>query len=295
MNKEAVQHERGPRNSTIRKQMADLSSASQIGFSPSQFSPLMRSPIPNLYPFTTYPTTPSSIAPNITIPTPDKMIKNEPQYSPPPIIKHHNLPPTPPPVDLTSSTNKQPPKYCETAANILYINAKMVRYIPAFQLLPAKDQERLYSGAWLKLFILGCAQYLTLEDLDCLKNNVKVSLLDLSSFISTVKIIKSLQLSETEFGYVRNVILFRQSRDVTEKLEAGVEMVEQIGDHAHLALAQAMMIKTERNSLQFAKTMMILNNLATVSSTFIHELFFKATIGDISMDLIVLDVLRSQK
>ena len=66
MNKEAVQHERGPRNSTIRKQMADLSSASQIGFSPSQFSPLMRSPIPNLYPFTTFPTTPSRTQPEET-------------------------------------------------------------------------------------------------------------------------------------------------------------------------------------------------------------------------------------
>ena len=95
MNREAVQHERGPRNSTIRKQMTDLSSVGQLGLTISPFPPV-RSPLSSLYL--------SSLTPNITI-SPER--------------KSHPLPPTPPlssPEDLSVKTSKS--RISNTAAEV---------------------------------------------------------------------------------------------------------------------------------------------------------------------------------
>ena len=101
MNKEAVQHERGPRNSTIRKQMVDLSMASAASQSPEFPTGLVRLPLPGLYPFTSFPSAAplmTSAAPltSSSLPaSPDRSkVKQEPSFSPVP--KPHVLPPTPP-------------------------------------------------------------------------------------------------------------------------------------------------------------------------------------------------------
>ena len=115
----------------------------------------------------------------------------------------------------------------------------------------------------------------------------------MSTFQTTVKMIQSLNLSEEEYGFVRNVILFRQSENILDKMESRKDLIQQIGDHAHLTLAQSIMIKSGSNSLQFAKSMMALTSIEPVSSKFFHELFFKETIGNISLDIIVIDMLRN--
>merc|ERR1712117_243865 len=171
----------------------------------------------------------------------------------------HRLPPTPPPVDL--STKLLHPKICEKAARILYLNSRLVKCIPAFLLLSSREQEILYKNVWLKLFTLGCAQYLSSDDLEFIKNDANVSQLEMASFQSTVNMLRTLHLSEQQFGYVRNVILFRQAKHVMEMLDSGRDLVQQIGDHSYMALAQELVQKTDRNSFQLAKLMMVVSSL----------------------------------
>ena len=280
MNKEAVQHERGPRNSTIRKQMVDLSMASASAASP-EFSPgqfpgpgLVRLPLPSLYPFTTFSPAPASLPVS-----PDKSVKREP----------HVLPPPPPPLDLSNKELK------ETAACVLYRISDLAVCLPEFRILQPRDQELLYTSCWLKLFTVGCAESFSLDDLECLRadsGSGKVSPLETATFLSSVKTIKALNLSEIEYCHTRNLILFRHTEEIMDKLEISKQIVDRIRDCFHITLAQAMMIKTGGNSLQFAKVMMSLTNIETVSSTFLRDLFFQEFIGNISMDLIAVDVLR---
>ena len=312
MNKEAVQHERGPRNSTIRKQQLELS---------QHFSPLSsRSPVvapPSFYPFTSLPLIPPvapvsmATSPNVSLTsTPDKVIKREPAFFPmSPLVPPFKLPPTPPPIDLSSNkdcketdikqeSNRDSKKFEEikqTAAEILFTNSRLVI---AFKLLSPQDQETLYRSCWLKLFILSLAQNLRPSDLECLQSTNKVAQDEMSAFIATLKLVQSFGLTEAEFGFVRNMILFRQPRDVMEKLETHGDIVDQIGDHAHLTLAQAIMIKTQRNSFQFAKMMMTLTKMDFVSVTFIKDLFFRETIGNVDdegMENIIIDILKAER
>ena len=286
MNKEAVQHERGPRNSTIRKQMVDLSMATAShspDFPPAPFPPgLVRLPLPGLYPFTSF--SPASLTSSASSASPDKsQVKLEPSFSPGP--KPHVMPPTPPPLDLSNSQLE------ETAAQVFYRISDLSVMLPEFMILPARDQELLYTSCWLKLFTLGCAESFSLEDLEGLRAG-KVSPLETATFLSSVTSIKALQLTRMEYCHARNLILFRHTQEVMERLEISTLVVDRIRDCFHIALAQAMMIKTGGNSLQFAKVMMSLTNIETVSSTFLRDLFFQKCIGNISMDLIAVDVLK---
>jgi len=300
MNKEAVQHERGPRNSTIRKQMADFISARQISpdvlnynnvshQKPSSVFPPHFSPMIPFSRLSILPRSPPRIPQGSPPRIPLKLEKPEPR-TPSPV-------PQSPPIKMSTSPLKIANKLqiCETAAKILLMNSRLLKCIPAFKLLSVHDQELLYTGAWIKLLTLGCAQYLSPQDLDCIKNDdgVSISSNEMSSFIATVKMIQSLNLTEEEYGHVRNVIFFRQSAIILDKMESRQELIQQIGDHAHLTLAQSIMIKSGSNSLQFAKSMMALTNIEPVSSKFFHELFFKETIGNISLDVIVIDMLRN--
>ena len=151
----------------------------------------------------------------------------------------------------------------------------------------------LFRHSWIKLFILGCAQSLTVEELENLKSE-KISEPEMASFLSAVKGLQSLRLSSVEHGYLRSFVLFKHGRDILDKLETRKDSIEAVADQAHVTLAQAMMIRTENNPLLFAKMMMILAGIEEISSDLIHQLFFKDTIGDISMDVIVVDMLRAK-
>ena len=87
------------------------------------------------------------------------------------------------------------------------------------------------------------------------------------------------------------VVLYHYGRCLLLPLKSRLTLPSQ----SHVTLAQAMMIRTENNSLQFAKMMMILAGMDSLSSDFIHELFFRDTIGDISMDVIVVDMVKGEK
>ena len=152
----------------------------------------------------------------------------------------------------------------------------------------------LYRNSWLKLFVLYCAQVLTVEDLENLQSE-KISEPEMTSFLSAVKGLQSLRLSNAETGYVRCVVLFKHDRDILDQIETSKDIIAAVADQAHVTLAQSMMIKTGNNPLQFSKMMMILAEIENISSDFIHQLFFKDTIGEISMDIIVVDMLKSQQ
>ena len=293
MNREAVQHERGPRNATIRKQMTDMFSARQmspsLSFSP--LHPLPRPSISNFYPFVPMP--------HLKVPELGH-IKVKEEYH---MKKENCSPMSSPEISNTSNTHSpsSPPssrgsprlEVCEKAAKILFMNSRWVRSLPTFQILPTKDQETLYRNSWLKLFLLGCAQFLTVEDLENIKSE-KIRETEMVSFISAVRGLQSLRLSDTEHACVRGVVLFKHGRDILDQMETRRDIIAAVADQAHVTLAQAMMIRTENNSLQFAKMMMILAGMDSLSSDFIHELFFRDTIGDISMDVIVVDMVKEK-
>ena len=290
MNREAVQHERGPRNATIRKQMTDIISARQIspalGFTP--FHPILRQSMSGFYPFLPFP--------QLKVPKMEPIHMKDSYH-----MKGENSSPiSSPDIFNTSHSSSSSPSspnrshVCEKAAQILFMNSRLVKSLPNFQFLPNKDQETLYRNSWIKLFFLGCAQFLTMEDIQNI-NSDNVHESEMASFNSAVRGLQRLRLSDTELACVRGVVLFKHGRDILDKMETHRDIIAAVTDQAHITLAKAMMIRTDNNPLQFARMMMILAEIETISSDFVHKLFFRDTIGDVSMDVIVVDMIKTEK
>ncbi|XP_069172187.1 nuclear receptor subfamily 2 group E member 1-like [Procambarus clarkii] len=199
MNKDAVQHERGPRNSTLRRQM------SLYFKDPSPESPpqRQRSPTP---PEPSHPRSPVTQVPTVAVSAALAL----PFHHPPPVpsaldlkmsFPPRHLPTTaassaahlelhrPPPAELTALTLDRvhalttrantllapTPKYphelafplmtardtvCETAARLLFMNVRWAKQLPAYTALPFRDQLLLLEEGWRELFVLSAAQFL---------------------------------------------------------------------------------------------------------------------------------------
>ena len=75
----------------------------------------------------------------------------------------------------------------EAAAKVLYRNSKWAASVPGFRQLSARDQAALYSGCWVRLFILGCARHLSAEDLACLRVSEPGPGSALDTFLSSIR------------------------------------------------------------------------------------------------------------
>ena len=155
MNKEAVQHERGPRNATIRKQMADYMTATASA-------------------------------------------------SQPPVSPTHVLTPLSPPPLLSPAPDTD---VHETAARILFSNAEFVLGSLVLATLPAAERRALYARVWRRLFLISCAQRMTLSELEQLLYRPGQDRAHLAVFLKAVTIIRSLGLGHQDFLLLKASLL----------------------------------------------------------------------------------------
>ncbi|KAH0822137.1 hypothetical protein GEV33_000654 [Tenebrio molitor] len=203
--RETVQHERGPRNSTLRRQqMSNYYNEGRVMVSPPGSA--LNLAVPKYEP--------SIMDPAVSLLPPVGFLCNN--FLPPP----PQIPPLPlPPVFVPPMLN--PSAICESAAQLLFMNVQWVRSIPAFTSLPLSDQLLLLEESWLDLFLLGAAQFLPLIDFSVLvqacgvlqqePHRSEIFLKEVNEFQETLKKITQFQLDPHEFACLRAVVLFKTS------------------------------------------------------------------------------------
>ena len=189
MNKEAVQHERGPRTATIRRQMEQFQAETRL-YTPQR----MFTASPYL------PPSPVSSSPSYS-PTPSQA----PSISP---FRPSPSPYTPPPQQPLSGL-----EVCETAARLLLINSSWASSLPSFNLLSREEKVDVFSSAWLDLFILGVSDHLNASDLANLApSHHLTNLQELTSKL------RSLDLDPSESALIRSILLFKSRPELQAPL-----------------------------------------------------------------------------
>ncbi|CAD5120217.1 DgyrCDS8787 [Dimorphilus gyrociliatus] len=289
MNKDAVQHERGPRNSTIRRQMAlyvkEKAEATTRVLPPSAPAP----PIPTLSAASPVPITPMSQPALLSAAIHSGMLI--PQRYPPELI--------------TAAYLANPEAVCETAARLLFMSVKWVKNVPAFVGLAFKDQVTLLEEGWRELFVLGAAQFLMPVDPQSLLATSPLSREDgssseafnqLSSELKSLKEIidklKAMQVDQTEYACLKGVALFKTSIEEGRSL-LDVPSIASLQDQAQLTLNKYIQTAYPTQPSRFGKLLLLLPNLKNVSCTTIEQVFFKRTIGAVSMEKIIIDMYKS--
>nr|ADI44343.1 tailless protein [Clogmia albipunctata] len=320
MNRDAVQHERGPRNSTmLRKRIslmmnpdpmvANLQSMEQE-YQMSRSLPVSINP--------TY-IPPPHVALDLSIPriSPGAMASSILNSTPPPYMPIPTMPPTP----LFASVIK----IRESAANAVLQNLDWLKNIRAFTELPRSDQYILVEESWRELFILSSAQYMApinfhqLLHAYALLDSYNINLVgrtrvsplnffsEVENFQKILNKMSQLRIDYDEFEYLREIILFKTnpdknvdtsdfSTDDGRSTVQELDKIRKLQENARNKLANHISEKYPiEPQLRFRSLELILPELNFVSNNTIGELFFNSDVRIAGIGKTIADMYSERK
>uniref|UniRef100_UPI00398EC7EA nuclear receptor subfamily 2 group E member 1 n=1 Tax=Pristiophorus japonicus TaxID=55135 RepID=UPI00398EC7EA len=297
MNKDAVQHERGPRTSTIRKQVAlYFRGHKEVNGGVTPY-PAAALPGPAFFTAVTQ-------------------------------LETHNI-------DLTAGSDRQAlvglpqptPKYphevngapmylyevatesvCESAARLLFMSIKWAKSVPAFSTLPFQDQLILLEDAWRELFVLGIAQWaipidsstllavsgMNSDNTDSQKLNKIIA--EIHALQEVVARFRQLRVDATEFACLKCIVTFKavptQSGSELRNFR-NASAIAALQDEAQLTLNSYIHTRYPTQPCRFGKLLLLLPALRSVNPSTIEEVFFKKTIGNVPITRLLSDMYKS--
>uniref|UniRef100_A0A673JJS7 Nuclear receptor subfamily 2 group E member 1 n=1 Tax=Sinocyclocheilus rhinocerous TaxID=307959 RepID=A0A673JJS7_9TELE len=286
MNKDAVQHERGPRTSTIRKQVAlYFRGHKEVNGSSTHF-PSTSIPGP---PFFTTVTQlePHNLELNTVTSTPERqatvgLAQPTPKYP-------HEVSGTP--MYLYEVATES---VCESAARLLFMSIKWAKTKPKY--------------AWRELFVLGIAQWaipvdsstllavsgMNTENTDSQRLNKIIA--EIQALQEVVTRFRQLRLDATEFACLKCIVTFK-----AVPTHSGSELrsfrnasaIAALQDEAQLTLNSYIHTRYPTQPCRFGKLLLLLPALRSVGQSTIEEVFFKKTIGNVPITRLLSDMYKS--
>jgi hypothetical protein len=182
---------------------------------------------------------------------------------------------------------------CEAAARILFLNSKWAQHLPSFSSLPPHTQVDLMASSWKELFILGCGQFITTEDVACLGPEDGEENEEATEILNALSRIQALGPDSMEFACLRAIQLFRrpssdeQSKDHAVPAAIAELQLGTLGRYSRLARPD----QADRAD-QLVRLLDSLSSL--VAATTVRDLFFRATIGGhVDIHQIVIDMFKN--
>lgn len=321
MNKEAVQHERGPRNSTLRRQVAMY--LKEAGLRPGALicpggpsAAVTPGGGGELGPRGSMSATASPFAAvhpaflGAVGSTPDAACAAAALYATaalrPPIPAAGLFHPTPKyPHELLTAF---PETICESAARLLFMNVKWMKTVTALTVLPMRDQLLLLEEGWRELFVLSAAQFLLplevapllaaagLSTEPSTSERVVSLVSEIRNFQDIIGKFKEMQVDATEYACVKAILLFKtafQDQTSESRCLRDVRAVAALQDQAQLTLSRYIQTAYPTQPFRFGKLLLSLPCLRSVSALAIEELFFRRTIGAIPIERLLCDMYKS--
>ncbi|XP_065065012.1 photoreceptor-specific nuclear receptor-like isoform X2 [Rhopilema esculentum] len=189
----------------------------------------------------------------------------------------------------------------ETAARLLYLSVTWARNVPAFLQLPFRDQIILLEESWRELFVIFAIQWNLPLDLNYLvapfvnpkkpadpETVAKVSL-ELRRFQELATKFRALKITEEEFIFLKAILLFKyDSRGLRDP-----HHVESCQDQAQVMLGDHIRHNFREQKQRFGKLILLLPALRGISPKTLEDVFFRQTIGPVSIETLLADLFKS--
>lgn len=238
MNRDAVQHERGPRNSTLRKQMAMFMTKESSMRHHEAF-------------FMTPPAMTPTMGLDLSVPRINSAFLTSPTYlpnfsstsmnsSPPSTVTSTPPPQSSTPIQQTASSPQQTlihpvvtathpliavDTMRESAAQLLFMNVNFLKNLTPFSQLPMSDQLLLFEESWCDFFIMGIAEHLlpinfsqllfAHEFLNTACHDVKskipteVIIREIETFQDVLNKFIQMRIDSNEYVYLKAIVLYK--------------------------------------------------------------------------------------
>ncbi|XP_062981527.1 nuclear receptor subfamily 2 group E member 1 [Elgaria multicarinata webbii] len=300
MNKDAVQHERGPRTSTIRKQVALYFRGHKEDNGATPHFPSAALPAPAFFTAVTQ-LEPHNLELAAVSTTSERqslvgLAQPTPKYP-------HEVSGTP--MYLYEVATES---VCESAARLLFMSIKWAKSVPAFSTLSLQDQLMLLEDAWRELFVLGIAQWAIPVDANTLlavsgMNGDNTDSQKLNKIISEIQALqevvarfRQLRLDATEFACLKCIVTFKavpphSGSELRSFRNAAA--IAALQDEAQLTLNSYIHTRYPTQPCRFGKLLLLLPALRSISPSTIEEVFFKKTIGNVPITRLLSDMYKS--
>ncbi|TNM94897.1 hypothetical protein fugu_017656 [Takifugu bimaculatus] len=319
MNKDAVQHERGPRTSTIRKQVAlYFRGHKEVNGSAAHFpgSSLSR---PSFFHHGRATGTPQPGSEHSGQHAREADHRGPGPANPQGLLSSHLR------IGIPNAFNKIPyphevsgtPMYlyevatesvCESAARLLFMSIKWAKSVPAFSTLPLSDQLILLEDAWRELFVLGIAQWAIPVDPTTLlavsgmntENTESQRMTKIMSEIQALQEVvtrfRQMRLDATEFACLKCIVTFKAvptQGNAEIRSFRNASAIAALQDEAQLTLNSYIHTRYPTQPCRFGKLLLLLPSLHSISPSTIEEVFFKKTIGNVPITRLLSDMYKS--
>ncbi|XP_055853074.1 protein tailless [Episyrphus balteatus] len=310
MNKHAVQHERGPRNSTLRRHL-EIYKETMVADMPLHYSQglIINSALGGLAEFQ-IPTS-MCFPPNgldLTLP---RGVHHPPSFNLSYMNSIHNKPFQP-----TSSSLSQADHIKETAAEILFKNFNWIQKKATFKQLPMSDQLELLEDSWKDLFIIGMAQCSiamnveqilhTYESENPNKDIVRIVSSEMQVFRDVIHQFHLLKLDNDEYECLREIMLFKKPANVInhQDHQSSISSSSSSDSHNLIETVRILQLYEEANCAfpkyiksahgthltKLGSIMRTVTEMKNVSTFTIEEVFFRQTIGHIPIIRLISDM-----
>jgi len=190
---------------------------------------------------------------------------------------------------------------CETASRLLFQTLHWTKSISAFNLLKYETQVGLVRNSWSDLFVLGLAQIAGQVSIPTLlsiivshqqgrlaRDNTPINVKEVTTSVCKihdyVQTLAKLNITHTEFAYLRTIALFGADHHSVEKLQ----------DKAVAELEDATNKKHPGDRNRFPRLLLLLSPLRSLHSETLEDLFFSGLIGNIQIDSVIPYILKME-
>ncbi|MBN3273751.1 NR2E1 protein, partial [Polyodon spathula] len=305
MNKDAVQHERGPRTSTIRKQVElYFRGHKEISGAPSRFPS-------NSIPGQAFFTAVTQIEPrNLELATVSSIPERQTILG---LVQ-----PTPKTIVWKIKLNKVSALFsaCYNDTSFIKNSIKIVhmckyndmRYNCHCIVHMLLCILILLEEAWRELFVLGIAQWaipidsntllavsgMSTENMDSQRLNTVIT--EIQALQEVVGRFRQLRMDATEFACLKCIVTFKAvpSHSGTDlRTFRNASAIASLQDEAQLTLNSYIHTRHPTQPCRFGKLLLLLPALRSISTSTIEEVFFKKTIGNVPITRLLSDMYKS--
>ncbi|XP_054643758.1 nuclear receptor subfamily 0 group B member 1 [Dunckerocampus dactyliophorus] len=213
---------------------------------------------------------------------------------------------------------RSPQVTCKAASAILVKTLRFVKNVPCFRELPEDEQVVLIRSGWAPLLVLGLAQdrvdFETTETVEpsmlqriltgvpgAAQNEAVVaagaggpsrgggagvSVADIDTIKGFLKKCWSVDISTKEYAYLKGAVLFNPDLEGLRCLP----YIQSLRREAHQALNEHVRLIHREDTTRFAKLLIALSMLRSISPSVVAQLFFKPIIGSVNIEEVLMEM-----
>ncbi|CAD5122033.1 DgyrCDS10486 [Dimorphilus gyrociliatus] len=184
----------------------------------------------------------------------------------------------------------------ECSARLLFMAVKWSKNLPSFANLPFRDQVILLEEAWSELFLLCAIQWSLPMEQSPLFNPADHAQQGSAKLLADVRLLqeicnrfKAVRVDPAEFACLKAIVLFKpETRGLKDPAQ-----VENLQDQAQIMLHQHSRAQHPAQSVRFGRLLLMLPSLRYVPSDRVENMFFSRTIGNTPMEKLLCDMYKS--